>query len=225
MEEEKIDREAFIRKYAGQKELGYRILRLPIMFLTGILYHPNAYGVEKIPDGPVVIAINHREAPDPGFIIRAFRKRTVRFLAADKFHKGPFGFLFRMALTIPVDRSRHSPEVIAAADEILRQGGIVAIFPEGTRNRSEKEILLPFRFGAVALARNSGAYIVPCVNTGSYRPFLSRVETYFGEPYRIDRDADLEAENEKLYRIMYDMYVKYGKEDPKLDKIRKRDEV
>ena len=223
MEEKKIDQEAFIQKYAKESEFSYRIIRVLIVFLADILYHPTAYGTKNIPDGPVVIAVNHRKAPDPGFIIRAYRKRAVRFLAARKFHDGPFGFLFRLALTIPVDRSRHTPEVIAASGEILKRGGVIAIFPEGTRNRSEEEILLPFKFGAVSLARNNGAWIVPCVNTGWYKPFRSRVETYFGEPYRIEKDADLEKENEKLYRIMYDMYVKYGKEDPKLDRIRKNE--
>ncbi len=220
MEKKKSDQETFIRKYTKESEFFYRILRVLIVFLTGILYHPVAYGTDRIPDGPAIIAINHREAPDPGFIIRAYKKRAVRFLAAKKFHDGCFGFLFRMALTIPVDRSRHTPEVIAASGEILKRGGIIAIFPEGTRNRSEKEILLPFKFGAVSLARDNGAYIVPCVNTGWYKPFRSRVETYFGEPYKIAKDADLEEENKKLYRIMYDMYIKYGKEDPRLDKIK-----
>ena len=223
--EEKIDQKIFVEKYTKKSELSYRIIRLICLPLAWILFHPHAHGAENIPDGPVVIAVNHRKAPDPAFVIRAYKKRAIRFLAAKKFHDGPFGFLFRLALTIPVDRSRHTPEVIAASEEVLRRGGVIAIFPEGTRNRSEDEILLPFKFGAVSLARNSGAYIVPCVNTGSYRPFLSRVETYFGEPYLIDRDADLQEENRKLYRIMYDMYVKYGKEDPKLDRIKRRDEV
>lgn len=223
--EEKTDQKTFIEKYTKKNEFSYRIIRLICLPLAWILFHPRAHGVENIPDGPVVIAVNHRKAPDPVFVIRAYRKRAVRFLAAKKFHDGSFGFLFRLMLTIPVDRSRHTPEVIAASDEVLRRGGVIAIFPEGTRNRSEDEILLPFKYGAVSLARNNGACIVPCVNTGSYRPFFSRVETYFGEPYLIDRDADLEEENRKLYNIMYDMYVKYGKEDPKLDKIKRKDEV
>lgn len=223
--EEKVNQEEFIQKYTKQDESSYRIIRRIIVVLSGILYHPTAYGAQNIPEGPVVIAVNHRKAPDPAFVIRAVEDRAVRFLAAKKYYRGPLGFLLRMALTIQVDRSRHTPEVIAASDEILRRGGIIAIFPEGTRNRSEEEILLPFRYGAVSLARNNGAWIVPCVNTGWYKPFRSHVETYFGEPYKIEKDADLEVENEKLYRIMYDMYVKYGKEDPKLDRIRKTDEI
>ena len=210
----------FVEKYVRADEKSYRFIRAFFYPVVHILFHPKAYHVGNIPeDGPVIIAVNHRMAPDPVFIAYAYKKRAVRYLAAKKFHDGLFGFLFRMAQTIPVDRSRHTPEVIEAADEVLKHNGVIGIFPEGTRNRTD-EILLPFKFGAVSLAQRNGAYIVPCVNVGKYTPFLSRVETYFGEPYKIAADADLKKENEKLRNIIYDMYVKYGKDDPRLEKLK-----
>ena len=220
MEKDEIKKRQFIEKYVRNNERSYRFIRAFFYPVVWILFHPKAYHVENIPeDGPVVIAVNHRMAPDPVFIAFAYKKRAVRYLAAKKFHDGIFGFLFRMAQTIPVDRSRHTPEVMEAADLVLEHGGVIGIFPEGTRNRTE-DILLPFKFGAVSMAQRTGAYIIPCVNVGKYTPFVSRVETYFGEPYKIDKDADLNEENEKLRNIIYDMYVKYGKEDERLEKLR-----
>lgn len=220
METKKINEREFIQKYVKKDERSYRLIRGFFYPVVWILFHPKAYHVDNIPeDGPVIIAVNHRQAPDPVFIAFAYKKRAVRYLAAKKFHDGFFGFLFRMAQTIPVDRSRHTPEVMEAADEVLQRNGVIGIFPEGTRNRTQ-DILLPFKFGAVALAQKNDAYIVPCVNVGKYTPFLSRVETYFGKPYKIDKDADLKEENEKLRNIIYDMYVEYGKEDERLEKIR-----
>ncbi len=220
METGKNNSEQFVKKYVKQDERSYRFIRAFFYPVVWILFHPKAYDVENIPeDGPVVIAINHRMAPDPVFIAFAYKKRAVRYLAAKKFHDGFFAFLFRMAQTIPVDRSRHTPEVMEAADLVLENGGVIGIFPEGTRNRT-KDILLPFKFGAVSLAQRAGAYIVPCVNVGKYTPFLSRVETYFGKPYKIDKDADLNVENEKLRSIIYDMYVEHGKEDERLEVLR-----
>lgn len=220
MEKDDIKKRQFIEKYVRNNERSYRFIRAFFYPVVWILFHPKAYHVENIPeDGPVVIAVNHRMAPDPVFIAFAYKKRAVRYLAAKKFHDGIFGFLFRMAQTIPVDRSRHTPEVMEAADLVLEHGGVIGIFPEGTRNRTE-DILLPFKFGAVSMAQRTGAYIIPCVNVGKYTPFVSRVETYFGEPYKIDKDADLNEENEKLRNIIYDMYLRYGKEDERLEKLR-----
>ena len=112
---------------------------------------------------------------------------------------------------------------MAAADEILKNGGILGIFPEGTRNRT-KEILLPFKYGAVSMAQKNDAYLLPAVNVGKNTPFLSHARMYIGEPYKIDKAADLKSENEKLRQIIYDMYVLYGREDERLDEVRgKRD--
>ncbi|MBR4610823.1 MAG: 1-acyl-sn-glycerol-3-phosphate acyltransferase [Erysipelotrichaceae bacterium] len=218
-----IKEEQFVKEYADRPEFSYRLLRVFFKPLVYLLFHPKVYGLEKIPDGPVVLALNHRYASDPVFIVYAYKKRPIRYLAAKKFHDGIFGFLFRMALTVPVDRSRHTPEVMAAADEILRNGGILGIFPEGTRNRT-KEILLPFKYGAVSLAQKNDAYLLPAVNVGKNTPFLSHARMYIGEPYKIDKAADLKSENEKLRQIIYDMYVLYGREDERLDEVRgKRD--
>ncbi len=155
MEKDEIKKRQFIEKYVRNNERSYRFIRAFFYPVVWILFHPKAYHVENIPeDGPVVIAVNHRMAPDPVFIAFAYKKRAVRYLAAKKFHDGIFGFLFRMAQTIPVDRSRHTPEVMEAADLVLEHGGVIGIFPEGTRNRTE-DILLPFKFGAVSMAQRT----------------------------------------------------------------------
>ena len=74
------------------------------------------------------------------------------------------------------------------------------------------------------MAQKNDAYLLPAVNVGKNTPFISRGAMYIGEPYKIDKDADLKSENEKLRQIIYDMYVLYGREDERLDEVRgKRD--
>ena len=211
--------EEFVKKYTKKSETSYWILRAFFYPLACLLFHPKAYGAQKVPDGPVILAGNHRNAPDPAFLVKAIKHRAVRFLAKKSLHDGPFGFLFDWFLTVPVDRSRHTPEVMEAADVVLQNGGMLGIFPEGTRNKTE-EILLPFKYGVVKLAQKNNAWIVPLVNVGKCRPFFSRMETYFGEPYKIAKDADLKEENEKLRKIIYDMYIEHAKQDERVDKIR-----
>ena len=211
--------EEFVERYARQNEGTYWFLRSFFYPVEALLFHTKIYGKENIPDGPVVMVSNHRYAADPASMVKASTKRPVRFLAKKDLYEGPFGFLYDWFLTVPVDRSRHAPEVMAAADIVLQNDGIIGIFPEGTRNKTD-EILLPFKFGAVKLAQENDAWILPCVNVGRSRPVFSNTELHIGEPYKIAADADLEAENEKLRQIIYDMYVKYGKQDERLDKIR-----
>jgi 1-acyl-sn-glycerol-3-phosphate acyltransferase len=214
-----MTKEEFVRKYVRKSEFSYRIITGLMFPLTWLLYHAEYYGVENIPeDGPVIITCNHRGVPDPAFVIYAYRKRAIRFLAKKSLHDSIFGFIFRMTLTIPVDRSRKAPEAILAAEAILDNNGVVGIFPEGTRNKSD-DVLLPFKFGAVALAQKCQAYLVPCVNVGTYRPFLDKVKTYFGEAYKIAPDADLKKENEILRQKMADLYIKYATDDPKVQRI------
>ena len=215
---EELSKEEFVRKYVKKNELSYRIITGLMFPLAWLLYHPKYYGVDNIPEGePVILACNHRGTPDPAFTIYAYRKRPIRYLAKKSLHDSIFGFVFRMALTIPVDRSRKAPETMLAAEAVLEDNGVVGIYPEGTRNKSE-DVVLPFKFGAVALAKKTGAYLVPSINVGNYRPFKDKVKTYFGEAYKIAPDADLEKENEILRQKVADLYIRYASDDPKVQR-------
>ena len=219
---DELNEEEFLKRYVSANEIPYRILTWTMIVLAQILYRPKAYGVDDIPDDEaIIIATNHRAAPDPAFIINAYRKRPIRYMAKRKLNDGPFGLIFRLALTIPVDRSRKATKAVSAAELVLHNKGVIGIFPEGTRNHSD-DILLPFKYGAVSLAQKTGAYLVPSVNVGRYVPFRSRVETYFAKPYKIAVDADLDVENEKLRQIMYDLYVEHAKDDEKVKKLHKQ---
>ena len=72
------------------------------------------------------------------------------------------------------------------------------MFPEGTRNKT-KEFLLPFKFGAVKMAQETGATIVPFGIAGDYiKGGKGNLTVTFGKPFKIGKDDDLEKANEKL---------------------------
>lgn len=87
-------------------------------------------------------------------------------------------------------------KTIGEAEEVLKNGGVIGIFPEGTRNRT-KEDLLPFKKGAVNFAKHTSALIVPAAITGQYKIFGNSLKIIFGKPYKVI-DDDLDKENEKL---------------------------
>ena len=78
METEKINEQEFIQKYVKKDERSYRLIRGFFYPVVWILFHPKAYHVDNIPeDGPVLIVVNHRQAPDPVFIAFAYIFNTI----------------------------------------------------------------------------------------------------------------------------------------------------
>ena len=80
------------------------------------------------------------------------------------------------------------------AEEILKQGGAVGIFPEGTRNRTNQE-LLKFRHGAVEIAKKTNTPIIPFAIKGDYKPFRKGLSIEFGKPINISHMEVEEANN------------------------------
>ena len=195
------------RDELNQIEDDYNMLRKYLTPLA-LTWRPQFHDTENIPEeGAVIICGNHRKNADPPFMALSTR-RVVHFLAKKELHEGAFGWLFRKAGTIVVDRSRHNNGSMEQAEEVLELGGVIGIYPEGTRNRTDMPIQ-PLKFGAVRMAQKTGAWIVPLITTGVGLPVVSRVQVYVGKPYKIAADADLEKENEKLRNIMTEMYLEH----------------
>lgn len=199
MENVDLSNEDFVSEYVKTDTRFYRFFRHIAIFMTKILYRPKYYGLEKIPkEGGLILAPNHVHFPDPGFLI-APNERVIRFLAKKELHEGPLGFLYKAANTIPVDRQGGAHNSLIAAEYVLNQGGVVGVFPEGTRNKKGEQLLLPFKYGAVKMASETGAYIQPVgLITRKGRPFIDPYKVVYGDPYKIEKGADLDLENEKL---------------------------
>lgn len=183
----------------------YNFLKFVANICMTILYNPKVYGMENVPtEGPIILAGNHKHALDPLTI--AFRlKRRVYFLAKIELFKGIHGKMFERIGLIKVDRSTNNPGAILSARRVLKKGGTIGIFPEGTRNRTENTIL-PFRKGTCEIAIKSKTPVVPFAIKGEYKPFRSNLQIEFGKPLEfkdmdpIDANKLLEDEVVKLLR-------------------------
>lgn len=177
------------------KMLGFRLFKglLGIFFL--IFFRPKIVGREKIPkDGGVILAGNHRHIFDPCMPILS-TKRPVHYMAKKELFNSPIGWFFKVVGCIPVDRGHDNTDSKEAALEVLREGEVLGIFPEGTRNKSLNG-LLPFKYGAVSMSNKSGALIVPFAITGKYRLFNNKLTVRFGKGF-VASD-DLERANKRL---------------------------
>ena len=112
---------------------------------------------------------------------------------------------------IPVDRKKRNKEAMDKAREVLNEGGVIGIFPEGTFNRTEY-IVMPFKMGSVKLAYDMKVSIVPFAIVGDYKLFR-RTKIIFGKPYKI-KTTDLKGENITLMnKVIKLMKNEYNRED------------
>ena len=95
------------------------------------------------------------------------------------------GAMYRAVLTsigtFPISRGEADLSGIRTALRILKEGGILCIFPEGTRNKARKEPLLPLQEGVAMISLRAKAPIVPMWVDGGYAPW-SRCVIGAGKP-------------------------------------------
>lgn len=173
----------------------YIIIRPLLLLVAKIIFNPKIIGKENIPRNEgCVIASNHVHAIDPAILIYSTR-RIIHFIAKKELFLGKMKWFYLSFGTIPVDRDKKNPMALAVAEEFLNNNEVIGIFPEGTRNRDGG--LLPFKFGAVKMAKATGKMIVPCAITGNYKVFRSTVKVRYGKAIDIS-DMELEEANELL---------------------------
>jgi 1-acyl-sn-glycerol-3-phosphate acyltransferase len=174
----------------------YYILRPIVVFLLKFIYRIKIVNKDYIPKtGPVILVGNHKHNYDFISLISG-TKRIVHFLGKKELID-KHGWLFKRLPVIPVDRTKKNKEAMEEATRLVNNNEVVGIFPEGTFNKTEY-IVMPFKYGAVRIAKDTDANIVPFAITGEYKRFRKGLKITFGKPYKIEDKRDLTKENIKL---------------------------
>ncbi len=185
----------------------YRIIRRPLRALFTAVYKPTIIGSSNIPEtGRIILAGNHTNYFDC-ILIGCATKRCVLYLAKDELMKGPLKIIFKNMGIIPVNRRTKDKAALDSAINCLNNEKIIGIFPEGTINRTE-DIIMPFKFGAVKMARDAHTPIIPFAITGKYKPFKKNITVRFMDPITVSEN--LEEANEKLMSIVSEELMKAG---------------
>lgn len=180
----------------------YIIVRPIIKILFKFFYNPKVIGDGNIPkEGKVILAGNHTNNFDC-LMLMSSTKRCIHFLAKIELFRGFKKIIFSNMGLIPVDRSKKNKEALDIAKSYLDNDKIIGIFPEGTIPKDKK--LLPFKIGAVKMAYDTNASIVPFAITGNYKFRSKNLKIVFGKPISI-LTSNLEQENEKLRNIIIKM--------------------
>lgn len=141
-------------------------------------------GMEKMPAGRFLLVSNHLSNFDPLIKLVAFKKYPLAFVTKPENLKIPLvGKVIRYCCFLPIDREnpRNAIRAIGAASELIKNDTLsVGIYPEGTRNKDEKEVLLPFHAGVLMIAQKANAPIVVVATKGTKgigkRLFLRRTD-------------------------------------------------
>lgn len=179
----------------------YRIGRFILGPFFKWYYNPTIIGKENIPkEGAILIVGNHKHLYDQCLSIIS-TKRFIKYMAKrEYFDNKKTRWFFKAVGCISVDRSVHDGKAKGEAIETLKNGGAIGLFPEGTRNKTQ-EFLLPFKFGAVSMAKKTDAYLVPFGITGDYIFRNKNLVIKYGKPFKVT-DMELEEANNLLYETV-----------------------
>ncbi|MEK7189062.1 MAG: lysophospholipid acyltransferase family protein, partial [Patescibacteria group bacterium] len=138
--------------------------------IANALFLKSAQGVEHIPtQGPVILASNHISVPDEGVmagVVYGKIRKPVWYIARDDYWWGRWWTVpLKNALATLLVDWRSPAEVLKEAEAILKEGGVVGMYPEGTRNTDGRALCLG-KTGVARLALATGAPVVPVGYTG-----------------------------------------------------------
>lgn len=189
----------------------YRLLRLFFSLWLRLGHGLAITGLERIPaTGPLILCANHSSYYD-AMLLGLCTRRPVRFLIIDDFYHHPLlGFFIRHCGAIPVTLRGGDREALRKGIEILKNGGLLGIFPEGRLTRTGH--VGGGKPGAALLAAAAGVPIVPVTIRGAYGaypkgqrlPRPGRITLLVHKPVVVDpgRRHDREYLREMTDRLM-----------------------
>lgn len=174
-------------------------------FFRNCFYRCTISGEENIPkEGGVLICCNHISMHDV-IILGAASKRQIRFMAKSELFKIPLlAQFFRTLGAFPVDRKKGDVGAIKHTVNMINQGHIVGIFPQGTRHKGRHPKGTPIKNGAGLIAYRCKCTVVPAsIKTKGFKitPFFKKVELKFGEPIPYEFFSHLEEDKDKYQKI------------------------
>ena len=146
--------------------LGYSLSKA----IAKTFFHYRVIGAENmIEEGPCIIAANHCSYLDPPLVGVACR-RAIHYLARKSLLDIPvLGSILPQLNVIPVDQKNADRSALMGAIRVVRYGGGVLIFPEGTRSPDGE--LQPAQPGIGMIVVKTDAPVVPVRIFGSYQAF------------------------------------------------------
>ncbi|MBO7345136.1 MAG: 1-acyl-sn-glycerol-3-phosphate acyltransferase [Clostridia bacterium] len=186
--------------------------KIPISILN-LLYPCKIYGKENMPKDGAVLVCNHFSALDFLFIMRA-SNTDLHILAKNELFKNKLlGKAFSAYGAISIDRECPDMKSLLKIIKLLKNDEKVAIFPEGTRNKSKTNELQEIKGGAGVFALKAKCEIVPMMMLKKARMFR-KTKLIIGKPFDLSEyygvkldDGVIKAIDDKVSEKMKEQYA------------------
>ncbi len=191
----------------------YRFLELTLAPYLRWAYRVQVEGIETFPmEGPVIVAANHTSFWDSFFVPLCVPRRVVFLAKAEYWDSWRTAWLVKSLGMIPIKRDVRAKSLAALETgiEFLKSGGVLGVYPEGTRSPDGR--LYRGRTGVARLALGANCPVVPIGLTGSremmpkghkFPKLRGRVTVKFGPPLTFDKYTDSDNPRQAL-RAMTD---------------------
>ena len=161
-----------------------------------------------------MVVANHKSNFDP-IVVSFITTRPIHFMAKAELHNTKFKrWLFGGVKTIKVDRTKNDISAIKNGLKVLKNGGILGLFPEGTRIK-DPSLDKSAKSGAVMLAHKSKVDILPVSIEADYKMFSKvnlRILPMFEVDHYIEQGMSYEEISNILMNIIYER-SEYNKKD------------
>ncbi|GAA3612277.1 lysophospholipid acyltransferase family protein [Microlunatus ginsengisoli] len=200
--------------------LPFRLARPAVAAALRTYWRVGVHDQAYVPrSGPVVLATNHVGVLDGPLLAAVTERPSFALVKKEMYDGGAVGWLLTRFGQIPIDRHAVDPTAIRRAIRVLRDDGVLVVFPEGVRGTGEVHWA---KGGAVYLAMVTGAPIVPVALIGTRDPGQDRDETphrgaavhvVYGRPFTVPRlpwprpKALVAEHTERLRRILAEHVV------------------
>ena len=205
-----------------QKEQNFLRVAKIIIPSINFLYNPkiiqdSSQEIERIDGKGLIYVSNHLNSLDQFPIISAIgQDKPLTILAKSNLLKLKRGKLYQYVgcKFIDINDLKSISKTIEELTKIVLHGGDILIFPEGTRNTTDK-YMLKFMTGAITIAQNTGTKIIPYAINEDYKFFKNHLYVRKGEEFLVDIDKDIKSANEELEEIVrsliwYNMELERG---------------
>jgi len=170
----------------------YRIVYIFFKLFFKLFFHLDIYGVENIPKtGGAIVAPNHRSFLDIPIMGVALPRRMRSLGKKEVISESRLGWLYQMLGGIPLDLDRTDLKGLRNAINVLEQGSLLLVFPEGTRSLTKE--VGPVKKGVVFLSFKASVPIVPVGIVGAGKALhktskmikFAHLVVVFGKPIKL----------------------------------------
>jgi 1-acyl-sn-glycerol-3-phosphate acyltransferase len=191
--------------------VAYRIFKGILGPLLRLLFKVRVEGIENVPaEGAVILASNHVSFCDSIFLPLVLKRRVTFVAKAEYFEQRKTAWFFRLMGQIPIKRGggTASARALESAKEVLADGGVFGIYPEGTRSPDGR--LYKGRTGVARLSLDTKAPVVAVAMIGTreaqpigqVKPnFFTPITVKFSAPMSFERFVDKREDPLTLRRI------------------------